>query len=69
LLFAAMLMAMIPAMPVAAAARTLGEHGTTLWRAVHHYVGQGRAWVKASSVTRAAIDAAHSQTQQNQICA
>lgn len=54
-----MLMATIPAMPVVAAARTLGEHDTTLWRAVHHYVGQARARVSSSSVTHVAIDAAH----------
>ena len=41
LLFEAMLMAMIPAMPVAAVARMVGEHDTRLWRVVHHYVDQG----------------------------
>ena len=56
LLFEAMLMTMIPAMPVAAVARMVGEHDTKLWRVVHHYVEQGRARLDASDVTRVAID-------------
>jgi len=56
LLFEAMLMAMIPAMPVAAVARMVGEHDTRLWRVVHHYVDQARARADASKVTRVAID-------------
>jgi transposase len=56
LLFEAMLMAMIPAMPVAAVARMVGEHDTRLWRVVHHYVDQARARADASNVTRVAID-------------
>jgi transposase len=56
LLFEAMLMAMIPAMPVAAVARIVGEHDTRLWRVVHHYVEQGRARIDAAEVARIAID-------------
>jgi transposase len=56
LLFEAMLMAMIPAMPVAAVARNVGEHDTRLWRVVHYYVEQGRERADMSSVTRVAID-------------
>jgi transposase len=56
LLFEALLMAMIPAMPVAAVARMVGEHDTRLWRVVHHYVDQARARADASTVTRVAID-------------
>jgi transposase len=56
LLFKAMLMTMIPAMPVAAVARMVGEHDTRLWRVVHHYVDQGLARADASGVTRIAID-------------
>jgi len=56
LLFEAMLMTMIPAMPVAAVARIVGEHDTRLWRVVHHYVDQGLARADASDVTRIAID-------------
>jgi transposase len=56
LLFEAMLMTMIPAMPVAAVARMIGEHDTRLWRVVHHYVDQARARIDAASVTQIAID-------------
>jgi transposase len=56
LLFEAMLMTMIPAMPVAAVARMIGEHDTRLWRVVHHYVDQARAGIDAASVTQIAID-------------
>ena len=37
LLFEAMIMAMVPAMPVKAVARMVGEHDTRLWRVIHHY--------------------------------
>jgi transposase len=56
LLFEALLMAMIPSMPVKAVARLVGEHDTRLWRVVHHYVGAGRARADASDVTRIAVD-------------
>jgi transposase len=67
LLFEAMLMAMIPAMPVAAVARMVGEHDTRLWRIVHHYVDQARARADASSVTRVAIDETASRRGHNYI--
>jgi hypothetical protein len=38
LLFEAMVMTMVSAMPVKAVARIVGEHDTRLWRVVHHYV-------------------------------
>jgi transposase len=56
LLFEAMVMAMISAMPVRAVARMVGEHDTRLWRVVHHYVEQARARTDVSGVTRLAID-------------
>jgi transposase len=67
LLFEAMLMAMIPAMPVAAVARMVGEHDTRLWRVVHHYVDQARARADASKVTRVAIDETASRRGHNYI--
>src|SRR5208337_4830406 len=42
LLFEAMVMAMVPAMPVKAVARIVGEHDTKLWRVIHYYVDQAR---------------------------
>ena len=56
LLFEALVMTMISAMPVKAVARMVGEHDTRLWRVVHHYVDQARARTDASGVTRLAID-------------
>jgi transposase len=56
LLFEALVMTMVTAMPVAAVARIVGEHDTRLWRVVHHYVDQARARTDASEVTRIAID-------------
>jgi transposase len=56
LLFEAMVMTMVSAMPVAAVARIVDEHDTKLWRVVHHYVDEGRARTDASEVTRLAID-------------
>jgi transposase len=56
LLFEAMVMAMVSAMPVKAVARIVGEHDTKLWRVVHHYVDEARARADASGVTRVAID-------------
>ena len=56
LLFEALVMTMVSAMPVAAVARIVGEHDTRLWRVIHHYVDQARAHTDASDVTRIAID-------------
>jgi transposase len=46
----------VPAMPVKAVARIVGEHDTKLWRVIHHYVDQARARADAAGVTRVAID-------------
>ena len=56
LLFEAMVMTMVSAMPVKAVARIVDEHDTRLWRVVHHYVDEGRARTDASEVSRVAID-------------
>jgi len=56
LLFEALLMAMAPHMPMAAAARLLGEHDTRLWRVVHHYVEAARAARDDAEVSRVGID-------------
>jgi transposase len=56
LLFEALLMTMLSAMPVNTVARMVGEHDTRLWRVLHHYVEQARARADASQVTRVAID-------------
>ncbi len=56
LLFEALLMTMLSAMPVSAVARMVGEHDTRLWRVIHHYVAAARERMNASGVTRVAID-------------
>ncbi len=56
LLSEALVMAMVPAMPVNAVAGMIEEYDTRLWRVLHHYVEQARAWADASEVTRVAID-------------
>src|SRR6476661_4331795 len=38
LLFEALVMSLVSAMPVNAVARLVGEHDTRLWRVIHHYV-------------------------------
>jgi transposase len=58
LLFEALIMALISAMPAAAAARLAGEHDTRLWRVLHHYVEQARARLDTAAVSRMAIDEA-----------
>ena len=56
LLFEALIMTMVTAMPVATVARMIGEHDTRLWRVVHHYVEAARARADYSRVTRVAFD-------------
>jgi transposase len=56
LLFEALVMTMVSAMPVAAVARIVGEHDTRLWRVIHHYVDQARARMDAAEVTEVAVD-------------
>jgi hypothetical protein len=56
LLFEALLMALVTAMPVNAAARLVDEHDTRLWRVIHHYVERARETMDASDVTRVAFD-------------
>jgi transposase len=56
LLFEALAMALMTAMPVATAARLLGEHDTRMWRVLHHWVEQARNQADYSQVKRVAID-------------
>ncbi len=56
LLFEAMVMTMVKAMPVKAAARMVGEHDTRLWRIIHHYVEEARANADVAGVTDVAAD-------------
>ena len=57
LLFEALVMTMVAAMPVKAAARIVGEHDTRLWHVVHRYCRRGAArGPNASGVTRLAME-------------
>jgi transposase len=56
LLFEALAMTLVTAMPVAAAARIVGEHDTRLWRVVQHYVDAAVAGMDLSRLQRVAID-------------
>ena len=56
LLFEALVMTLVRAMPVNAAARLVGEHDTRLWRVIHHYVEQARVRQDVAEVKRVAID-------------
>jgi transposase len=56
LLFEALVMALVRAMPVRAAGRLVGEHDTRLWRIIHHYVDKARAAADFSDVRRVGVD-------------
>jgi transposase len=56
LLFEALTMALVSAMPVKAVARLVGEHDTRLWRVIHHYVARARARADFAAVSRVACD-------------
>jgi transposase len=56
LLFESHVMDLIPAMPVAAAARMVGEHDTRLWRIIHHSVAEARSRADHRGISRMAFD-------------
>src|SRR5271166_2292530 len=56
LLFEAYVLALAKAMPIANAAKLLGEHDTRLWRIVEHYVWRAVEALDLSDVQRIAAD-------------
>ena len=56
LLFEAFVMTLVKGMPVAAAARLVGEHDTRLWRVIQHYVEDAVARMDLADLRRVAID-------------
>ena len=56
LLFEALAMMLMKAMPVLAAGRIVGEHDTRMWRVLHHWVEQARERADYAQVKRVAID-------------
>ena len=67
LLFEALIMAMVQAMPVAVVARMINEWDTRLWRVIHHYVGQARQRADHCEVTRVAFDETASRRGHNYV--
>ena len=67
LLFEALLMSLVSAMPVRTVARLIGEHDTRLWRVIHYYVERARAATDLSAVRRVAIDETAARRGQNYI--
>jgi transposase len=56
LLFEALAMTLVTHMPVAAAARLMGEHDTRIWRIVFHYVEAAVARMDLGAMRRVCID-------------
>jgi len=56
LLFEAFMLTLAKAMPIANAARLLGEHDTRLWRIIEHYVWRAVEKLDLSEVRRIATD-------------
>ena len=67
LLFEALVMAMVQAMPVAVVARMVEEWDTRLWRVIHHYVEAARDRADQSAVTRVAVDETASRRGHNYV--
>jgi transposase len=67
LLFEALVMAMVQAMPVAVVARMIDEWDTRLWRIIHHYVERARDRADHSDVTRVAFDETASRRGHNYV--
>jgi len=67
LLFEALAMMMMKAMPVRAAARIVGEHDTRLWRVLAHYVLQARVKLDLSSLQAVGLDETASRRGHNYV--
>jgi len=67
LLFEAFVMTLVKGMPVAAAARLVGEHDTRLWRVIQHYVEDAVARMDLADLRRVAIDETAAKRGRNYI--
>ena len=67
LLFEAFVMTLVKGMPVAAAARLVGEHDTRLWRVIQYYVEEAVARMDLADLRRVAIDETAAKRGQNYI--
>ncbi len=66
-LFEAFVLTLVREMPVAAAARMLGEHDTRLWRVLHHYIEEVRESADFSAVRHVGMDETASKRAHNYI--
>lgn len=67
LLFEAMILTLVKAMPVKTIAAYVGEHDTRLWRIIHHYVEKARKNTDHSKVTKIAVDETASKRGHNYV--
>lgn len=67
LMFEAIVLMLVKAMPVSEVGRTLNEHDTRLWRVVHHYVDQAVAERDFSEVRSVGMDETASRRGHNYI--
>lgn len=67
LLFEALVMAMVQAMPVAVVARMIDEWDTRLWRVIHHYVEAARDRADHAEVSSVAFDETASRRGHNYV--
>ena len=67
LLFEALVIALVAAMPVAAVGAFTGEPDTRIWRVVHHYVGEAVEAQDLSGLGRAGIDETSAKRGQDDV--
>ena len=67
LLFEAMIMTLVKAMPVKTIAEFVNEHDTRLWRILHHYVDKGRSDADYSNVEEVGFDETSSKRGHNYV--
>jgi transposase len=67
LLFEALVMLLVPQMPVKAAARIVGEHDTRLWRILESYIDKARMKLDLSALKAIGIDETASRRGHNYV--
>ena len=67
LLFEALVMSMVGALPVKTLARSIGVQDTRLWRMIHHYVDEARARQSHAEVSSFGVDETASRRGHNYV--